>query len=138
MGLLSPMIAGAAMAMSSVSVVTNALRLRRIGGEVLGGREPLSGLCLAFGDRPSELEAKFLLLCLFGLGSLAQWADSEAVLPAYVMGMVLAGTVGKDHALVRRLRTVTFGLLTPFYFIKAGLLVSLPAIWVPDRAHRSS
>jgi len=81
-----------------------------------------------FGNRPSELEAKFLLLCLFGLGALAAWADSEAVLPAYVMGMVLAGTVGKDHALVRRLRTVTFGLLTPFYFIRAGSFVSVAAL----------
>ena len=81
-----------------------------------------------FGNRPSELEAKFLLLCLFGLGALAAWADSEAVLPAYVTGMVLAGTVGKDHSLVRRLRTVTFGLLTPFYFIRAGSFVSVPAL----------
>jgi len=81
-----------------------------------------------YGGRPSELEAKFLLLCLFGLGGLAAWADSEAVLPAYVMGMVLAGTVGKDHALVRRLRTVTFGLLTPFYFIRAGSFVSVSAL----------
>jgi Kef-type K+ transport system membrane component KefB len=81
-----------------------------------------------FGNRPAELEAKFLLLCLFGLGALAAWADSEAVLPAYVMGMVLAGTVGKDHALVRRLRTVTFGLLTPFYFIRAGSFVSVAAL----------
>ena len=81
-----------------------------------------------FGDRPSELEAKFLLLCLFGLGALAAWADSEAVLPAYMIGMVLAGTVGKDHVLIRRLRTLTFGLLTPFYFIRAGSFVSLPAL----------
>jgi Kef-type K+ transport system membrane component KefB len=42
--------------------------------------------------------------------------------------MVLAGTVGKDHTLIRRLRTLTFGLLTPFYFIRAGSLVSLPAL----------
>jgi hypothetical protein len=42
--------------------------------------------------------------------------------------MVLAGTVGKDHALVRRLRTLTFGLLTPFYFIRAGSFVSIPAL----------
>src|ERR1019366_2165993 len=41
-----------------------------------------------FGNRPSELETKFLLLCMFGLGALALWADSEPVLPAYVMGMV--------------------------------------------------
>ena len=81
-----------------------------------------------YGNRPSELEAKFLLLCLFGLGALASWADSEAVLPAYVVGMVLAGTVGKDHILIRRLRTLTFGFLTPFYFIRAGSFVSVPAL----------
>jgi Kef-type K+ transport system membrane component KefB len=81
-----------------------------------------------FGGRPSELEAKFLLLILFGLGALATWADSEAVLPAYMVGMVLAGTVGKDHILIRRLRTLTFGLLTPFYFIRAGSFVSVPAL----------
>src|SRR5262249_17233970 len=66
--------------------------------------------CRRYGGRPSELETRFLLLCLFGMGALAGWADSEAVLPAYVIGMVLAGTVGKDHALIRRLRTLTFGL----------------------------
>ncbi len=81
-----------------------------------------------YGGRPSELETKFLLLCLLGMGALAGWADSEAVLPAYLIGMVLAGTVGKDHALVRRLRTLTFGLLTPFYFIRAGSFVSIPAL----------
>ncbi len=81
-----------------------------------------------FGGRVSELETKFLLLLLFGFGALASWADSEAVLPAYIIGMVLAGTVGKDHILVRRLRTLTFGLLTPFYFIRAGSFVSIPAL----------
>jgi glutathione-regulated potassium-efflux system ancillary protein KefC len=81
-----------------------------------------------YGGRPSELEAKYLLFLLFGLGALATWSDSEAVLPAYLVGMVLAGTVGKDHVLVRRLRTLTFGLLTPFYFIRAGSLVSVPAL----------
>jgi glutathione-regulated potassium-efflux system ancillary protein KefC len=81
-----------------------------------------------YGNRPSELETKFLLLCLLGMGALAAWADSEAVLPAYLIGMVLAGTVGKDHALIRRLRTLTFGLLTPFYFIRAGSFVSIPAL----------
>ena len=81
-----------------------------------------------YGGRVSELEAKYLLLLLFGMGGLATWSGSEAVLPAYMIGMVLAGTVGKDHALVRRLRTLTFGLLTPFYFIRAGSFVSVPAL----------
>jgi len=30
--------------------------------------------------------------------------------------------------LIRRLRTLTFGLLTPFYFIRAGSFVSIPAL----------
>jgi glutathione-regulated potassium-efflux system ancillary protein KefC len=81
-----------------------------------------------YGNRPSELEAKYLLLLLLALGALAAWADSEAVLPAYIIGMVLAGTVGKDHALIRRLRTLALGLLTPFYFIRAGSFISIPAL----------
>ncbi len=71
-----------------------------------------------YGGRVSELEAKYLLFLLFGMGGLAVWSGSEAVLPAYIIGMVLAGTVGKDHVLIRRLRTLTFGLLTPFYCMR--------------------
>src|SRR3989442_1407499 len=81
-----------------------------------------------YGGRVSELETKFILLALFAMGGLAIWAGSEAVLPAYVMGMLLAGSVGRDHALIRRLRTLTFGFLTPFYFIRAGSFVSVPAL----------
>jgi glutathione-regulated potassium-efflux system ancillary protein KefC len=81
-----------------------------------------------YGGRVSELEAKYILFFLFAMGGLALWAGSEAVLPAYLIGMVLAGTVGKDHALIRRLRTLTFGFLTPFYFIRAGSFVSVPAL----------
>ena len=62
------------------------------------------------------------------LGSLAVWAGSEAVLPAYLIGMALAGSVGRDAALVKRLRTITIGLLTPFYFVRAGYFVSIPAV----------
>jgi glutathione-regulated potassium-efflux system ancillary protein KefC len=79
-----------------------------------------------YGSRPSELETKYLLLLLFGLGGLATWADSEPVLPAYLIGMILGGSVGKDHILIRRLRTLCFGFLTPFYFIRAGSFVSFP------------
>jgi glutathione-regulated potassium-efflux system ancillary protein KefC len=81
-----------------------------------------------YGGRVSELEAKYLLFLLFGMGGLAVWSGSEAVLPAYIIGRVLAGTVGKDHVLTRRLRTLTLGLLTPFYFIRAGSFVSIPAL----------
>ena len=87
-----------------------------------------------FGGRVSEIEAKFILFLLFAMGGFAVWAGSEAVLPAYVIGMILAGTVGRDHLLIRRLRTLTFGMLTPFYFIRAGALVSVSALFAAPLA----
>jgi Kef-type K+ transport system membrane component KefB len=87
-----------------------------------------------YGSRPSELETKYLLLLLFGFGALAAWADSEPVLPAYLIGMILAGSVGKDHILIRRLRTLCFGFLTPFYFIRAGSFVSIPDLVIAPAA----
>jgi len=81
-----------------------------------------------YGHRTAAVRIKWVLLVLFGLGALALWAGSEAVLPAYVAGMLLAGQAAEDHHWVRRVRTLTVGFLTPFYFLRAGSLVSLPAI----------
>ncbi|MEW6673544.1 MAG: cation:proton antiporter [Thermodesulfobacteriota bacterium] len=81
-----------------------------------------------YAHRTAAIRAKWTLLVLFGLGALALWSGSEAVLPAYIAGMVLAGFAAEDHFWVRRMRTLTIGFLTPFYFIRAGSLVSLPAV----------
>jgi Kef-type K+ transport system membrane component KefB len=78
--------------------------------------------------RVSEPEIKFLFLVLLLLGGLAQAAGSEAVLPAYLLGLAVAGVFVADRILVHRMRATAFSLLTPFYFLKAGSLVSLPAI----------
>lgn len=78
--------------------------------------------------RVSEPEIKFLFLVLLLLGGLAQTAGSEAVLPAYLVGLAVAGVFVADRVLVHRMRAIAFSLLTPFYFLKAGSLVSLPAI----------
>jgi len=81
-----------------------------------------------YGYRTAAIRTKWIIFVLFGLGALALWAGSEAVLPAYVAGMVLAGTVSRDQFFVRRFRTLTIGFLTPFYFLRAGALVSVPAM----------
>ena len=78
--------------------------------------------------RTAAIRTKWVILVLFGLGALALWAGSEAVLPAYVVGMVFAGSAAKDVHWMRRLRTLTVGFLTPFYFLRAGTMVSLPAL----------
>jgi Kef-type K+ transport system membrane component KefB len=79
-------------------------------------------------NRVSEPEIKFLFLVLFLLGGLATQAKSEAVLPAYLVGLAVAGVFFRDRILVHRMRAIAFSILTPFYFIKAGLFVALPAV----------
>lgn len=78
--------------------------------------------------RVSEPEVKFIFLVLFFLGGLATSVRSEAILPAYLAGLVVAGVFLRDRVLVHRIRSIAFALLTPFYFIKAGLYVSIPAL----------
>jgi Kef-type K+ transport system membrane component KefB len=77
----------------------------------------------------SEPGVKFIFFVLFALGSLAALANSEAVLPAYLVGLGLAGVFARQRETVRRLRTTVFALLTPFYFLNAGMKVYLPALW---------
>jgi Kef-type K+ transport system membrane component KefB len=42
--------------------------------------------------------------------------------------MMLAEFASQNHIWIRRLRTLTVGFLTPFYFIRAGSLVSISAL----------
>ena len=81
-----------------------------------------------WGGRVSEPEIKFIFVILLALGGLAVTARSEAVLPAYLFGMVVAGIFVQDKVLIYRMRSIAFALLTPFFFIKAGTLVSMSAL----------
>jgi Kef-type K+ transport system membrane component KefB len=76
----------------------------------------------------SEPEIKLLLLLLFVLGGLAARANSEAVLPAYILGLVVAGELRHHRETVYHIRVAVFALLTPFYFLKAGALIKGDAI----------
>lgn len=87
-----------------------------------------TALTRRYAYRTAAIRAKWVLLVLFGLGALALWSGSEAVLPAYIAGMVLAGAAAEDHHWIQRMRTLTIGFLTPFYFLRAGSLVSVPAV----------
>ena len=78
--------------------------------------------------RASEPEIKFLFLVLFALGGLANLGKSEAVLPAYLIGMALSPFFMKNRELQLRLRAICFAFLTPFYFLKAGSLIEWQAL----------
>jgi Kef-type K+ transport system membrane component KefB len=80
------------------------------------------------GHRVSEPETKFVSLVLLALGGMASIAGSEAVLPAYLVGMALAPAFLADPELPHRMRIIAFTILTPFYFLKAGSLVDFHAV----------
>jgi Kef-type K+ transport system membrane component KefB len=75
------------------------------------------------GRRVSAPDLKLIFLVLFALGGLANVAKSEAVLPAYLIGMIMAPVFLRNHELPTHTRTLAFAFLTPFYFLKAGSLV---------------
>ena len=74
------------------------------------------------GHRVSEPEVKIIFVVLLGLGGLATAAGSEAVLPAYVAGLVVAGVFMNDRVILDRIRTIAFALLMLFFFLCAGTL----------------
>lgn len=82
-----------------------------------------------YGGRVSEPEIKFIFLILLGLAYLAVISGSEAVLPAYIVGMAMAGFFKHYKETLTKMRAIVFAVFTPFYFIKAGALVSIGALY---------
>ncbi len=82
-----------------------------------------------YGNKTYAIRTKWILFILFLFGAIALWSGSEAVLPAYLIGMSLSIIIGKDNTYIKRLRTLTIGFLTPFYFIRAGSFVNIPALF---------
>jgi Kef-type K+ transport system membrane component KefB len=82
-----------------------------------------------YGDRVIEPEIKLVFVALFLLMVLADASNGHAVLPAFVLGLVMSRHYGEHREEQTRLRVVAFAFLTPFFFIKGGLNVSLGAVF---------
>lgn len=81
-----------------------------------------------YGNKVGQLEIKYLFFLVFLTGGLASMANSEAVLPAYILGLAVSGFFMKEKNLLFRMRSIAFAIFTPFYFLKAGLFVSIPGV----------
>jgi Kef-type K+ transport system membrane component KefB len=81
-----------------------------------------------YGDRVVEPEMKGAFAALLVLMWLGAKANAEAVLPAFLLGFALAPVMARHRALQSRFRVVSFSLLTPFFFLHAGMNVSLPLV----------
>jgi Kef-type K+ transport system membrane component KefB len=82
-----------------------------------------------YGDRVIEPEIKLVFLCLFVLMVVADAAKGHAVLPAFVLGLVMSRHYQRHRLEQERLRVVAFAFLTPFFFLRGGLNVSLGAVF---------
>ena len=82
-----------------------------------------------YGERVIEPEIKGAVAALLVLMFFADKAQSHAVLPAFVLGLALARVFHEHPELTRRFRVVAFALLTPFFFLKGGMNVSLKLVW---------
>jgi Kef-type K+ transport system membrane component KefB len=82
-----------------------------------------------YGNRVIEPEIKLVFVCLFVLMVLADAAKGHAVLPAFVLGLVMAKHYQEHRLEQERLRVVAFAFLTPFFFLRGGLNVSLGAVF---------
>jgi Kef-type K+ transport system membrane component KefB len=82
-----------------------------------------------YGNRVIEPEIKLVFAALLLLMWLGDRANSHAVLPAFVLGLALANHYAEHREEQVRLRVVAFAFLTPLFFLKGGLNVSLGAVW---------
>jgi Kef-type K+ transport system membrane component KefB len=82
-----------------------------------------------YGDRVIEPEIKLVFATLFLLMWLGGRANSHAVLPAFILGLVMSGHYAGHRKEQERLRVVAFAFLTPFFFLKGGMNVSAGALW---------
>ena len=77
-----------------------------------------------------EPEIKLVFAVLFLLSWLGDRANSQAVLPAFVLGLAMSGHYVRHRLEQERMRVVAFAFLTPFFFLKGGMNVSAHALWV--------
>ncbi|MGZ8716050.1 MAG: cation:proton antiporter [Gaiellaceae bacterium] len=82
-----------------------------------------------YGNRVIEPEIKLVFASLFLLMWLGGRANSQPVLPAFVLGLVMSSHYVKHREEQERMRVVAFAFLTPFFFLKGGMSVSAGALW---------
>ncbi len=78
-----------------------------------------------YGQRIIEPEIKFLFAVLLVFVYFSKLGATEALLPAFILGLLLSKTFSTNQTLRRRLASVSFAIITPFFFINSGMNISL-------------
>jgi len=75
-------------------------------------------------DRVIEPDIKFIFVILFIFIFIANIGAGHAVLPVFVLGLVLSRSFRQNIGLQRKLRTIAFAMITPFFFMRGGMIIS--------------
>lgn len=75
-----------------------------------------------------EPEIKFIFVILVIFMFFASLGNGEAVLPAFILGLLMSKELAKVKELMVRMRTVAYAVITPIFFIVGGLKISFALI----------
>jgi len=89
----------------------------------------LKGVIRNFGKRAVELELRFILAILLAISFFANVANLHSVFGAFVLGLIFSNSIQEHQEVLSKMRTVTFTLLAPAFFIRAGMLIALPVVF---------
>jgi Kef-type K+ transport system membrane component KefB len=79
--------------------------------------------------RSGEPEVKVVLLLVMLLAAISTLAGISAVLPAYVLGLIMSRSLAKNPEAVLHMRTALMAFLGSFFFLAAGMNVQLAAVY---------
>ena len=79
-------------------------------------------------DQPStQIELRFIFTVILGISLLADAGNMRTAFGAFLLGFVFANSLHNHAYVLSKLRSVTFSILAPVFFIRAGMLISVPA-----------
>jgi Kef-type K+ transport system membrane component KefB len=81
-----------------------------------------------FGKKAAEIEVRFVLAILLVVSFFADMADMHSVFGAFILGLIFANSIQQHQDILSKMRTLTFALLAPVFFIRAGMLIAIPAV----------
>jgi len=122
---------GTALALSTLFITPNAyfiLLVAAIAASTLVMPRLLDWMLPRLRGRPGEPEVKLLLFAVVLLGVVAEVSGSHAVLPAYILGLVVSASLSKNREVLVKVRVLALSFLTPFFFMSAGMNISFPAV----------
>lgn len=122
---------GTALALSLLFIQFNVYTLIFLGFSILLfilGPKVTSYLFQRYSNQVIEPEIKLVFLILLVAMLLGEVGKMHAVLPIFIFGLLMSDFFQANKNTLRKLRTVSFAFITPFFFIKGGLNVSLQEI----------